>query len=189
MPPPPVEEPQPEEENLVDMTCPNFERYLGQIGSDAHMNRWATLEPMKIPASIDQHSFAQSTLHTSKNNYLSTFFVGVPDENGVPQGYGLTIWFYERYLSGKQVLGLTVYQGTHEQTTKTGKITGKGRMIYNDGSLFVGRFEDGIPVGQSEFKSFDDSTHHTGLFDSGSMVAEPVYKGEPLTEEVRLGIL
>lgn len=89
---------------------------------------------------------------------------------------------------GKMVLGLTVYQGTHEQTTKTGKITGKGRMIYNDGSLFVGRFEDGIPVGNCEFKSFDDSTHHTGLFDSGSMVA-PVYKGEPLTEEVRLGIL
>jgi hypothetical protein len=82
MPAPPVEEPQPEGDTLVDMTCPNFERYLGQIGSDAHKNRWASLEPMKIPASVDQHSFAQSTI--VKSGVFTRFFVGVPDENGVP---------------------------------------------------------------------------------------------------------
>jgi hypothetical protein len=40
-----------------------------------------------------------------------------------------------------------------------------------------------------EYWSHDDSTHHKGLFELGSMVREPVYKGEPLTEEVRLAIL
>ena len=93
-------------------------------------------------------------------------FLGIiSKENGRPNGFGFTQW-----------KGSGIYEGTHSNENVMGNITGKGRMIYYDGSMAIGEFVDGVLHGEGEYWSSDGSTHHKGQFMLGSFVPQ-TYKG------------
>lgn len=88
------------------------------------------------------------------------------------------IWVFASGIPMKGKVSLNEGQIIYEGTLVRGKMTGQGKVTYENGDVYEGEFENGAFQGQGTFTS-KDGWRYTGQFAKG----KPDGKGELVTED------
>ncbi|WP_303979102.1 hypothetical protein [Streptococcus danieliae] len=88
------------------------------------------------------------------------------------------LWVFASGIPMRGKVALNDGKMTYEGTLVRGKITGQGKLTYENGDVYEGEFKNGAFQGHGTFKS-KDGWRYTGQFANG----KPDGKGELVTED------